>query len=290
LHELLTHEGGLKSYIPFYKKTLDSAGLLNSSIYSTIRKEPFTVEVTPTIFMNHHYIDSMWEEIKASPVSARSKYLYSDLDFYFLKRICEKVSGVALDDFVQKNFYSRLGLSTMSFNPLDHISTDNIVPSNYDFNWRRQIIQGTVHDQGAAMLGGVAGHAGVFSDASDLGILMQMLMNGGQYAGTKFFDSSTVRKFTSQYSGHSRRGLGFDKPEMEAGKASPCCKCVSPETFGHQGFTGTCVWVDPTFDLIYVFLSNRTFPDDTNEKLNTLSVRTKIQQVIYDAIKNAPEN
>jgi len=119
---------------------------------------------------------------------------------------------------------------------------------------------------------------------------MQMLMNGGEYAGVRYFDTATVKKFTSQFSAHSRRGLGFDKPETEPGKASPCCKCVSPETFGHQGFTGTCVWVDPTFDLVYVFLSNRTFPDDANEKLNTLSVRTKIQELIYDAIRNSPAN
>ena len=147
-----------------------------------------------------------------------------------------------------------------------------------------------MHDQGVAMLGGVAGHAGLFSNATDLAILMQMLANGGTYAGRQYLDTSTVRKFTSQYSMHSRRGLGFDKPELQADRPSPTCSSASPETFGHQGFTGTCVWVDPAYHLVYVFLSNRTFPDDNNEKLTKLSTRTRIQEAIYDAIRNAPVN
>lgn len=290
IYELLTHEGGLKPYIPFYRETMDSTGNLNPAIYQSENKEPFTVEVTPSIFMNKNYVDTLWARIITSPVTAKGKYVYSDLDFYFLKRIAEKVSGQSLDQYMEHHFYEPLGLSSICFNPLRFFPSEHLAPSNFDYAWRKQLIQGTVHDQGAAMLGGVAGHAGLFSNATDLAILMQMLANGGTYAGRQYLDTSTVRKFTSQYSMHSRRGLGFDKPELQADRPSPTCSSASPETFGHQGFTGTCVWVDPAYHLVYVFLSNRTFPDDNNEKLTKLSTRTRIQEAIYDAIRNAPVN
>ena len=149
-------------------------------------------------------------------------------------------------------------------------------------------MQGSVHDQGAAMLGGTGGHAGLFSNANDLGVLMQVLLNNGTYAGKKYLDSVTIAKFTAKYSSKSRRGLGFDKPETADKKSSPACEDASPAAYGHQGFTGTCVWVDPKYQLIYVFLSNRTFPDDDNKKLNLLQTRITIQQAIYDALQ-APE-
>ncbi|HYV94568.1 MAG TPA: glycoside hydrolase family 3 N-terminal domain-containing protein, partial [Chitinophagales bacterium] len=284
LHELLTHEGGLIPYIPFYKQAFDTSGKLSPEIFSYVPGGLFTVEVPPRLYMNRNYIDTIWQRIKDSPVGERGKYLYSDLDFYFLRKIAEKVAGIPLDQFVYEKFYAPLGLSTICFNPLRFFPKEEIVPSNYDYTFRKDLLQGTVHDQGAAMMGGISGHAGLFSDASDLGTLMQMLLNNGEYAGIKFFDSATVKKFTSQYSTHSRRGLGFDKQEPNPDKGSPCCKSASIQTFGHQGFTGTCVWVDPKYNLIYVFLSNRTFPDDANEKLNNLSIRTRIQQAIYDAI------
>jgi beta-N-acetylhexosaminidase len=283
IHQLLTHEAGLVPYIPFYKKTLDSAGNLDADVYSRMKHAPYTVEVTPDIFMNRHYIDTMWTAITRSAVTPSPKYVYSDNDFYFLKRIAETIAGESLDQYVRKNFYDPLGLADMCFKPLDTIPIDRIVPSNYDFFWRKEVIRGTVHDQGAAMMGGVAGHAGLFSDANDLGTLMQMVLNMGAYAGQSYLDSATVRRFTARNSLSCRRGLGFDKPETEPGKASPACESASPAAYGHQGFTGTCVWVDPRYQLVYVFLSNRTFPDDENKKLNTLDTRIKIQQAIYDA-------
>lgn len=288
VHELLTHEGGLKPYIPFYKEAIDTSGTLNPEIFGYLNGGLFTVEVTPRLYMNRNYIDTMWKRIKDSPVETRGKYVYSDLDFYFLKKIAEKVAGTPLDQYVYTQFYAPLGLSTMCFNPLRFFPKEEIIPSNYDYFFRKDLLQGTVHDQGTAMLGGIAGHAGLFSDAGDLAVLMQMLLNQGRYAGRKFFDSSTVRKFTSQYSSHSRRGLGFDKPETDSHKASPACKSASPEAFGHQGFTGTCVWADPKYNLVYVFLSNRTFPDDANEKLISLNIRSRIQQAIYDVINEVP--
>lgn len=284
LYDLLTHEAGLKAYIPFYREVIDTAGNLSPGVFSYLNGGLFTVQVTPRLYMNRNYIDTMWQRIIDSPLAERGKYLYSDLDFYFLKRIAEKIAGMPLDQFVHEHFYAPLGLGTMCFNPLRFFAEKEIVPSNFDYVFRKDLLQGSVHDQGTAMLGGIAGHAGLFSDANDLGILMQMLLNGGKYAGIQFFDSSTVLKFTSRYSPHSRRGLGFDKPESNPAKASPCSRSASLQSFGHQGFTGTCVWADPEYELVYVFLSNRTFPDDENNKLAELNIRTRIQQVIYDAI------
>jgi beta-glucosidase-like glycosyl hydrolase/CubicO group peptidase (beta-lactamase class C family) len=284
IHQLLTHESGFVPYIPFYRATLDSSGNLMKSVYSNTKQGDYNLQVTPDIFMNRNYSDSIWDQIVNTPLQSPGKYIYSDNDFYILKKIVEKVSGKHLDDFMKQHFYDLLGLSRMSFNPLSGFPVENIVPSNYDFTFRKELLQGTVHDQGAAMLGGVAGHAGLFSNADDLGTLMQMLLNNGTYGGSKYLDSATVARFTGRNGFGSRRGLGFDKPETEENKASPVCQSASPATFGHQGFTGTCVWADPEYQLIYVFLSNRTFPDDENKRLNTLDTRTKIHQVIYDAI------
>jgi beta-glucosidase-like glycosyl hydrolase/CubicO group peptidase (beta-lactamase class C family) len=290
IYELLTHQAGLKPYIPFYREYIDSAGVVNPMVFCDLSYEPFTVEVAPGFYMNRYYVDTLWKRIHASPLNPRGKYVYSDLDFYFLEKIAENVAGRPLDEFVKENFYDPLRLPTTTYRPLHEVTDETIVPSNFDFNWRKRVLRGSVHDQGAAMLGGLAGHAGLFSNANDLGILMQMLLNEGNYAGVKFFDSSTVKKFTAQFSSVSRRGLGFDKPEGQADKPSPTCRSASPETFGHQGFTGTCVWVDPVYHLVYVFLSNRTFPDDSNDRLNSLGVRSRIHQAIYDAILSAGEH
>lgn len=287
VYQLLTHEAGFVPYFPFYKATLDSSGNLNPVFYNRIRQGTFNLEVTPDIFMTSTYLDSIWKKIVSTPLKSPGNYIYSDNDFYLLQKIAEKISGQSLEVYTKANFYDPLGLSRLCFHPLYYFPKNEIVPSNFDYAFRRELLQGTVHDQGAAMQGGVAGHAGLFSNANDLGVLMQVLLNNGRYAGTKYFDSATVRNFTARYNSKSRRGLGFDKPETDPKKASPACDSVSPDTYGHQGFTGTCVWVDPAYDLVYVFLSNRTFPDDENKKLNQLGTRTAIQKAIYDAISKA---
>ena len=290
LTEIMTHTGGLKAWIPFYKDTQDPDGSLNETIYNPIRTKTFSLEVTPNIFINSTYSDSMWQRIIDSPLENRGDYKYSDLDFYIMKAIVERISHVPIDQFVKTNFYGPLGLSTIGFNPLLRFPKQRIVPSNYDNVWRHELIWGTVHDQGAAMLGGVAGHAGIFSDANDLAVLMQMLLNHGSYGGIQFLDSSTVEKFTEQHSKVCRRGLGFDKPEPNPNKASPACKSASCNAYGHQGFTGTCVWADPQYDLIFVFLSNRTYPDDENGKINSLGIRNRIWQAMYDILGVEPVN
>lgn len=163
---------------------------------------------------------------------------------------------------------------------------DRIPPTESDAKFRKQLVHGDVHDQGAAMLGGVGGHAGVFSDANDLGVLMQMYLNKGEYGGVRYIDSSTVKEFTKcQYCINNRRAIGFDKPEISKEKESPVCDCVSYLSFGHAGFTGTLAWADPQNQLVYIFLSNRVFPDADDNKLAKSGIRTKIQQVIYDVVK-----
>ena len=174
----------------------------------------------------------------------------------------------------------------MGYKPRDRFDMDRIVPTENDKKFRKQIIHGDVHDQGAAMLGGVGGHAGLFSDANDLAVLMQMYMNNGTYGGKRYIDSITVSRFTRcQYCFENRRGIGFDKPEMSAGKESPVSLSCNPESFGHSGFTGTLTWADPVNGTVYVFLSNRVNPDADDNKLAKSGIRTKIQQVIYDAVK-----
>jgi beta-N-acetylhexosaminidase len=179
-----------------------------------------------------------------------------------------------------------MGLSRITYNPLRYFSKDELVPTERDNLFRNQLIQGYVHDQGAAMLGGVGGHAGIFSNATDLAALMQMLLNGGTYGGKRFISKATIDEFTRcQFCANdNRRGLGFDKPEMNYSKTGPTCKCVSSMSFGHTGFTGTIAWVDPDQKLVYIFLSNRVYPDAENKKIQTLATRVEIQEVIYNSL------
>ncbi|MCS6990426.1 MAG: serine hydrolase [Chitinophagales bacterium] len=284
--ELLAHESGLQPFIAFHEAWLKS-DQWDPKIFSRTPHDPFTVTVMPGMYMNTAYIDSIWKRIEKSPLSGQGRYVYSDLGFYFLQRIVECLSGQSLDQYVYQQFYRPLGLQTMSFVPLRFFGVDRIAPSSFDARFRKQVLQGSVHDPGAALLGGVAGHAGLFANANDVGILMSMLLNKGSYGGRRYLDSITVLRFTQQYSERSRRGLGFDKPELQADRPSPTARQASSLTFGHTGFTGTCAWADPKYQIVYVFLSNRTFPDDQNKRINTLNVRVRLQELIYEALDAA---
>jgi beta-N-acetylhexosaminidase len=187
-----------------------------------------------------------------------------------------------LDEFMDQNFYAPLGLSTMTYKPLLKVSRDVIAPTEDDKYFRHNLIWGSVHDQGAAMMGGVAGHAGLFSNANDLAILLQMNLQNGNYGGHKYFNTDVVSEFSKKQFKNNRRGLGWDKPEPESG--GPTSSMASLTTFGHTGFTGTGAWVDPENNLIYIFLSNRVYPDAGNNKLVTYNIRTRIHDVIYKAI------
>jgi CubicO group peptidase (beta-lactamase class C family) len=207
------------------------------------------------------------------------------LGYYFIQRIVEQQSGMSLDAFVTKYFYAPMGLATMGYQPLSRMEAKNIAPTEDDKIFRSQTIQGHVHDQGAAMMGGVAGHAGLFSNAQDLAAVMQMLMDGGVYGGKRYVESSTVGMFNTRHFAGNRRGLGFDKPTFTPGHGSSC-GAASANSFGHTGFTGTMCWADPDHDLVYVFLSNRVNPDAENKKLQELNIRTEIQAEIYKAWGN----
>ncbi|MFM2386655.1 MAG: hypothetical protein RL660_1412 [Bacteroidota bacterium] len=280
IKDILLHQAGLVSWIPFYKETLDSNKQRRKDIYASKAQGVYNIKVAPDVYMNKQWIDTMWQRIYDSKLSAK-RYEYSDLDFIFLQKVVERVSGESLDKYVAKHFYTPLGLKSTGYNPAAK-GVANITPSEYDTYFRYQTIQGYVHDMGAAMFGGVSGHAGLFSTAEDLAIIMQMLNNGGTYNGKRYLKQTTVDLFTG-YRSNTRRGYGFDKREPVKGKSNPTADNCSKKTFGHTGFTGTCVWADPEHDMVFIFLSNRTYPSAENKLITKMDVRTKVQQYAYEA-------
>jgi len=238
------------------------------------------------MYVRNNFRDTIYKLINESELLKRKGYKYSDLGFYFMHQIIESITNTSLDNYVNTNFYKPIGATTLGYKPLEHFPIERIAPTEFDRAFRRQIIDGYVHDQGAALLGGVAGHAGLFSNANDLAKIMQMLLQNGEYGGRRYLNKETVELFTScRFCPSNRRGLGFDKPETNPKLASPACKCVSAKSFGHSGFTGTFAWADPENQLIYIFLANRVYPDAENNLIIDLNTRTKIQEVIYDALK-----
>lgn len=282
--EVMTHTSGLRSWIPIYKLTINDTGW-DTTVYRNTFSETFSVKVCENMYMNNSYIDSIRQYVINSPVSANKTYEYSDLGFYLLADLIYHVSGKPLNEYVSENFYTPLRLTHISFNPKERFFLNQIPPTEQDTFFRRQLVQAYVHDQLAAMNGGVSGHAGLFSSANDLYVLLQMLLNEGKYNGEKYLKESTVKRFTSYYYHSCRRGLGFDKPFHDKG-GGPCSKSASSLSYGHSGFTGTFCWVDPKYNLIYIFLSNRVYPDTDNQKILSLSIRTKIQDIIYEALDN----
>jgi beta-N-acetylhexosaminidase len=283
--EILAHQAGLVSWIPFYKQTMKDSVYLND-VYSKIKTDQFKIRVADSIYMNQNYTDSLMKWIINSPVSATGKYVYSDLGPILMKLTTEKITNQPFDQFLYKNFYKPLGLSSLTFKPRENFSLKNIVPTENDNVFRKQLVLGDVHDPAAAMMGGVSGNAGLFGTANDVAVIMQLLLNKGSYGGVSYIKPETVDLFTKQQfpNNNNRRGLLFDKPEPDAGKSSPCAKEASLSTFGHQGFTGTCAWADPENELVYIFLSNRVYPDAANDKMMKMNVRTNIQSAIYQAI------
>lgn len=289
IENILLHQAGFIAWIPFYKETIeDSSHAPLTTIYALRQNDSFNIRVAENLYMRTAWRDTMYKRILQSPVAAYDKYIYSDNDFIFLGKIVEAVSGRPLDEYVKKQFYDPLQLTSTGFKPRERFTPDRIVPTENDRYFRFQHLHGDVHDPGAAMFGGVAGHAGLFSDVNDLAIVMQMLLNGGKYKGRRYIKEETIELFTSYNSAISRRGLGFDKPEKDnAARSEPYpCKSASPLTFGHTGFTGTCVWADPKYNLLYIFLSNRVNTNGGDiDKLLKLNVRSNIHETIYSAIK-----
>ena len=281
--DMLAHYAQLAAWIPFYTKTVKD-GVPDSVYYRTEQSEEFPHHVAQNLYMRKDYPDTIYGIINDTKLRQEKKYKYSDLGYYYMKKVVELKSGEKLEDFTASSFYRPLGLSTMGFHPRKRIELNRIVPTEYDMTFRKQLIQGDVHDPGAAMLGGVGGHAGLFSNANDLAVLMQLFLNEGEYGGKRYISEETIKEFIKcQFCKNgNRRGIGFDKPEPSGG--GPTCECVSMLSFGHTGFTGTMAWADPEKDIVYIFLSNRVYPDADNSKLLKMDVRTNIQQVIYDSL------
>ncbi len=285
LREILAHQAGLKAWIPFYQKTLHK-GQPKYQVYSLEQSELYAYRVAENLYINKFYRDSIMHTILKTPLKKEHEYLYSDLGYFFLKQIVENMVDTSLDVFVEENLYKPLGMYRTAYHPRNKFAMEEIVPTEKDKLFRKQLVHGDVHDPAAAMLGGVGGHAGLFGNANDLAKLMQFYLNGGEYAGHAFLSDSIVSEFTRcQFCDNdNRRGAGFDKPQIDD-EGGPACTCVSPLSFGHSGFTGTYAWADPEHELIYVFLSNRIHPTAANKKLIKMNIRTDIQEIIYQAIE-----
>ncbi len=283
IKDILLHQAGLKGWIPFYKDVSEDNGDAKPDLFRKKQGDGFNVEVAKNVYLRDDYIDTMWAKIYASKLDNAGKMVYSDLDFYFLAAVVKQVTGKTIDKYAEDEFYKPMGLKRITYRPLQKFSESQIAPTEIDQGFRDQLLCGYVHDPGAAMLGGVGGHAGLFATAHDVAAIFQMLMNKGVYNGRRYFKSSTVSLFTSYHSRISHRGLGFDKPLQEEDNGGPAGDRVSAAAFGHQGFTGTCVWGDPATGIVFVFLSNRVYPSGSNTKINKLSVRTTAQDYIYEA-------
>ena len=278
VREVMLHQAGFIPFIPFYKNMLESD-------YSRDSTAAYPTKAADNFYMRKAFFaEIMWPQMLNSNLANRGKYVYSDLSMYFMKEMVERQSGKPMENYVMDQFYKPLGMTRAGFNPRLRFSKQEIIPTEDDQVFRKTLLEGYVHDQGAAMVGGVSGHAGLFSSSNDLAILYQMLLNRGSYGGTEFFKPATVDMFTAKQSDVSRRGLGFDRWDPESTKGYPS-KLASPQTFGHTGYTGTCVWVDPKYKLVYIFLSNRVNPG-VSTKLLDLNIRSRIQDVIYEAIGN----
>lgn len=281
----LSHYGRLPAWIAFYLKTLDGKRKPSPEFYRDRSTDGFSVKVAEHLYMKDQYLDSIYNRIERQTLKA-NRYRYSDIAYYVMKKYIENTYNAPLDQLADDFLYKPIGATHTAFNPLGKFAIGDIVPSEEDNYYRYQRIQGYVHDMGAAMQGGVGGHAGLFGNANDVAKIMQMYLQNGYYGGQRFLDSRTIKKFNTCYfcDKKVRRGVGFDKPDPNGG--GPASSLVSRKSFGHSGFTGTYTWADPEEDLLYVFLSNRTFPTASNTLLVKSGLRTRIQKAIYESILN----
>lgn len=312
IRQALLHESGIVPFIPYYTyainkdsytgtllanrksatHTLPFAGMWGRSNYkfknnliSSVNTPTFNLPVSDKMFASKEMQKTLLAEVVNSNLRRSNSYAYSCLNFMLLKEVVENVSQQDLNEFTQSNFFRKLGATTTTFQPLNYMSIDNIAPTENDQFFRKQTLKGYVHDEGAALFGGISGNAGLFSTANDLAKLYQMYLNGGKYGGEQLISEETVRLFTTTKSSTSRRGLGFDKPDLRNSNASPTSPQAPVSVYGHTGYTGTSFWVDPDNQLIYIFLSNRVFPSRSPNRLHTLNTRKRIQDEIYNALK-----
>tara|TARA_B100000963_G_scaffold341991_1_gene342416 strand:+ start:93976 stop:95259 length:1284 start_codon:yes stop_codon:yes gene_type:complete len=285
LQDILTHYARLIPWIPFYTETQRKSGKLQRKIYRRKKSDKFSNKVAKNIFIRNDSKEKIIKQIFETDLRDTLEMKYSDFPFIMMQSFLEKKYDKTLDEIVNERIFDKMNLKRTMFNPNKNLLLqNNIVPSEIDNYFRNQELKGYVHDMAAAMFGGIAGHAGLFSNSFEVGALMQMYLNKGNYGGKKFFSSETFEKFNNciYCDRGNRRGLGFDKPQIDGSGST--CGCVSRESFGHSGFTGTYAWADPKEKIIYVFLSNRTYPSMENTLLIDHSIRTRIQKIIYDSI------
>lgn len=286
IKDVMLHQAGFMPDFPYRDLMLTDGVHPNPTIFHSVRDSVYSVRVAENMYMNQSYEDTLEAEIRDGKLGRAHHYVYSDIDFQVMGYIVESITGLPLNEYVKRTFYDRIGMDASGFRPRERYPLDRIAPTECEKTFRLQCLHGDVHDPRSAMFGGVAGHAGFFSDAYDLAALMKMLLQGGKFDGIHYIKPATIKLFTSYQSDISRRGIGFDKPEKEQDHGYPYpSRLASPETFGHSGYTGTCIWVDPKYDFAYIFLSNRVNPDGgVNLKLSHLEIRGKIQDAFYEAM------
>ncbi|MEO0339297.1 MAG: glycoside hydrolase family 3 N-terminal domain-containing protein, partial [Bacteroidota bacterium] len=274
--DIMAHHAGLIGWIPFYQQTMSGSRRNPKPMpkfYKNIAAGIYNIKVTDNLYLRKDFQDSIWQQIIHSDLRSNTNYRYSDLGFYMLSEAVKRQTGQSIDQYAYETFYKPMGLEHTSYVPLEKFDKKQIVPTERDNYFRKTTIQGTVHDMGAAMLDGVSGHAGLFSNAKDLATLMQMLIQNGFYGGKRYLQAETIQQFTQRHPRSTRRGIGFDMLELDQNRDPNLSRDASVHTYGHLGFTGTAVWVDPVYDLVYVFLSNRTYPSMNNNKLYKLDIR-----------------
>lgn len=279
LRSMLMHDAGLEGWIPFYRNAIVKGG-----VFSPIPDSTFNLQICNNAYMPRSYQDQMWSDIWESKTKPPGRYLYSDLGMILLQRCIERITGMGLDEYINRTFYKPMRLNHIGYNPAKRFSIDRFAPTMDDLGMRYGIVRGFVHDPASSMLGGVAGHAGVFSNAHDLACIMQMLLSKGTFNGIQYLKPETVDYFTMKQRYGSRRGLGFDRINGRTGSRSNVAAGASYRTFGHSGFTGTWAWCDPKENLVFIMLTNRTYPNQENKKLVKYAIRTKVLQAVYNAI------
>jgi beta-N-acetylhexosaminidase len=285
VREALAHYAKLKPYIPYYVTMVEGKdNTPKKEYFSHTNSSKYSIKVAEDLYLRTDYMDTIFKLIAEAPQREVLEYKYSGLPFYLFKDYLEKVYEEPLDQLNHENFYGPLGATTLGYNPLNKFPKSRIVPTEKDEFFRHQLLHGTVHDEGAAMMGGISGNAGLFGTSNDVAKMMQMYLQKGYYGGKSYFKPESFDKFNRRYFEDKgvRRGLGFDKPQLDESMAT--CGCISFKSFGHSGYTGTYTFVDPETEIVYVFLSNRVYPTRENNKLGEADIRTVVQKLIQEAI------
>ncbi|MEM1320848.1 MAG: serine hydrolase [Bacteroidota bacterium] len=282
--QLFTHQSGLQPNMPIapFITLKDTVDMDCNPYFCKVQGGDFQVQIADSVYMDTRWVDTIWQNVLDLSTRRRKSFRYSDVNFNLIQYFIERATKQKIDEYVQEQFYEPLNLRYTTYNPLEQFDPEKICPTADDQRWRKQLLDGYVHDESAALFGGVGGNAGLFSNSGDLAVIFQMLLNGGQYGGEELLDPETIQFFTKKGHGN-HRGLGFDKPAKRRRAVPSYAAKASPASYGHTGFTGPCVWVDPEHELIYIFIANRVHPDPFNRKLFRKKIRSRIHNIVYEA-------